>query len=81
MDHPKIFPILLLLFIILGFGVGAMEAAAHPGYDTSSSQKKSGGKPRKVMMEVMDYADPGPNTNTRSGYLTPPSSPPLPPSS
>ena len=43
--------------------------------------QKSGGKPRKVMMEVMDYADPGPNTNTRSGYLTPPSSPPPPPSS
>ncbi|XP_023527257.1 uncharacterized protein LOC111790540 isoform X2 [Cucurbita pepo subsp. pepo] len=77
---PKIFPILLLLFIIFGFGVGAMEAAAHAGCDISSSQK-SGGKPRKVMMEVMDYADPGPNTNTRSGYLTPPSSPPPPPSS
>ncbi|KAK3409209.1 hypothetical protein EUGRSUZ_J01355 [Eucalyptus grandis] len=37
--------------------------------------QESGGKWRK-MVEVMDYSDPEPNTNPRSGYLLSPPPPP-----
>ncbi|KAI6670335.1 hypothetical protein NL676_005220 [Syzygium grande] len=41
-------------------------------------KQESGGQWRK-MAEVMDYADPEPNTNPRTGYLLSPPPPPPPP--
>ncbi|CAK9308975.1 unnamed protein product [Citrullus colocynthis] len=52
------------------------NTVGHGSYVSSRSLKESGGKIRKMMIEVMDYADPGPNTNTRTGYLNPPPPPP-----
>ncbi|KAA0039487.1 hypothetical protein E5676_scaffold892G00160 [Cucumis melo var. makuwa] len=53
-----------------------IESLGHGSNVRSSSLKGIGGKSRKMMIEIMDYADPGPNNNTRSsGYLPPPPPP------
>ncbi|KGN52468.1 hypothetical protein Csa_007886 [Cucumis sativus] len=82
MVHPKLFSTLLLLscFLLLSFTHGLkvemIESLGHgSNVRISPSLKGIGGKSRKMMIEIMDYADPGPNTNTRSGYLNPPPPP------
>lgn len=41
-------------------------------WDVFVWQDISGVKSRKMKIEIMDYADPGANTNPRNGYLSPP---------
>ncbi|KAK4743997.1 hypothetical protein SAY87_010309 [Trapa incisa] len=73
-------PILLLIAALLsvsvsqGSGRKLMEAAEHVA---SSSQLEETGRSWRMMIEVMDYSDPGPNVNPRTGITM---SPPPPPS-
>ncbi|KAF6171844.1 hypothetical protein GIB67_007365 [Kingdonia uniflora] len=69
--------ILSLFFSSQGFGFGRNSMVS--GNDNSNSVLKGNGNVRE-MMEVMDYSDPEPNTNPKTGnLLTPPSPPPSPP--
>ncbi|KAI6670337.1 hypothetical protein NL676_005222 [Syzygium grande] len=66
--------LLLLSFSSHGFGRKVMQAVKQGG--SPVELEESGGKWRK-MVEVMDYSDPEPNTNPRSGFLlSPPHAPP-----
>ncbi|KAL3719243.1 hypothetical protein ACJRO7_004236 [Eucalyptus globulus] len=64
---------LLLLSFSHGFGRKVMQTVKHGA--SPVELEESGGKWRK-MVEVMDYSDPEPNTNPRSGYLLSPPPPP-----
>ncbi|KAF8044104.1 hypothetical protein BT93_A2169 [Corymbia citriodora subsp. variegata] len=65
---------LLLLSPVHGFNRKVTQTAKQRDFPVELEE--SGGKSRK-MAEVMDYSDPEPNTNPRTGYLlTPPPPPP-----
>ncbi|KAK4805064.1 hypothetical protein SAY86_004881 [Trapa natans] len=66
--------VLLAVSVSQGSGRKMMESAEH---ETSSAQFEETGGNSRVMIEVMDYADPGPNVNPRTGIAL---SPPTPPS-
>ncbi|KAL3719242.1 hypothetical protein ACJRO7_004235 [Eucalyptus globulus] len=57
---------LLLLSFPQGFGRKVMQTVKQG--DSPVELEESRGKLRK-MVEVMDYSDPEPNTNPRSGFL------------
>ncbi|KAB1211589.1 hypothetical protein CJ030_MR6G013919 [Morella rubra] len=49
-----------------GFARNVMETVEHE--DPTFHVEETAGKSRE-MIEVMDYSDPGPNTNPKSGYI------------
>ncbi|XP_041004487.1 uncharacterized protein LOC121249761 isoform X1 [Juglans microcarpa x Juglans regia] len=59
--------LLVLCFSHEGFGRKVMETVEHED-STFRVEESTVGKSR-MMIEVMDYSDPGPNTNPRSGYI------------
>ncbi|KAI4346613.1 hypothetical protein L6164_007494 [Bauhinia variegata] len=77
MGHSRFVSILLLSSLLCltfthGFGRVLMETADHPHLTAGADEIV--GKSR-LMIEVMDYADPEPNTNPRSGYIVSPPAP------
>ncbi|KAM5581385.1 hypothetical protein ABKV19_010547 [Rosa sericea] len=64
----------LALFFSQGFGRNLMERGDQ--HEDSSFQTEEIDPSVRKMYEVMDYADPEPNVNPRTGYLfTPPPQP------
>ncbi|XP_030956246.1 uncharacterized protein LOC115978364 [Quercus lobata] len=62
---------LLVLFFSHGFGRKVMETVEHEDSSTVEGEETIG-KSREIA-ELMDYSDPGPNTNPKAGYnLSPP---------
>ncbi|KAM1358052.1 hypothetical protein ACFX1Q_045060 [Malus domestica] len=59
---------LLALFSSHGFGRKLMETAEHGEDSSVLVSKENDGKSRR-MITVMDYADPEPNVNPRTGYI------------
>ncbi|KAB2613864.1 hypothetical protein D8674_036180 [Pyrus ussuriensis x Pyrus communis] len=63
---------LLALFSSHGFGRKLMET----GEDSSVLVSRENHRKSRKMITVMDYADPEPNVNLRTGYIfTPPPQP------
>ncbi|OIW17331.1 hypothetical protein TanjilG_22443 [Lupinus angustifolius] len=77
--HSRFILLLLLLLssmLFLSFGYGSVRVKA------TSDHKYSGAENEEYdgEMGIMDYAEPEPNTNPRTGYLlSPPSPVPAPP--
>ncbi|KAK7819478.1 uncharacterized protein LOC111988955 [Quercus suber] len=61
---------LLVLFFSHGFGRKVMETVEHEDNSTVQGEETIG-KSREIA-EVMDYSDPGPNTNPKAGYILSP---------
>uniref|UniRef100_A0A2N9I673 Uncharacterized protein n=2 Tax=Fagus sylvatica TaxID=28930 RepID=A0A2N9I673_FAGSY len=61
---------LLVLFFSHGFGRKVMETVEDEDNSTVQGEEAIG-KSRELI-EVMDYSDPGPNTNPRTGYILSP---------
>ncbi|GKV08745.1 hypothetical protein SLEP1_g20337 [Rubroshorea leprosula] len=62
--------VLLLLSFSRGFDRKVMETVE---YQATTQMQEIGVIPR-TMIEVMDYKDPEPNTNTQTGYIFAPPS-------
>ncbi|KAG2710211.1 hypothetical protein I3843_04G015900 [Carya illinoinensis] len=58
---------LLLLCLSHGFGSKVMETVEHG--DSSTVQVEETVVKSREMIEVMDYPDPGANTNPKTGHL------------
>ncbi|CAJ2668993.1 unnamed protein product [Trifolium pratense] len=82
MGHSRFLTILLVSSILLlSFGHGFGRVAMMERVEDADSNMEHDRKMRQVF-EVMDYSDPEPNTNPKSGYtLTPPTAPIIPPAS
>ncbi|KAE8021702.1 hypothetical protein FH972_007572 [Carpinus fangiana] len=63
---------LLVLCFSHGFGSKVMETVQHE--DSGVQVEETVGESRE-MTEVMDYQDPGPNTNPKNGYIFSPPRP------
>ncbi|KAK1552527.1 hypothetical protein Q3G72_018770 [Acer saccharum] len=62
-----IFSVLLLLCFSHGFGRQLMVTGEFE--DSSTVQVQEARGESREMIEVMDYKDPGPNTNPKAGYI------------
>lgn len=82
MGHSRFLMILLVSSILLlSFGYGFGRVAMMERVEEGDSNMERDRKMREVY-EIMDYSDPEPNTNPKSGYtLTPPTAPIIPPAS
>ncbi|CAK9170983.1 unnamed protein product [Ilex paraguariensis] len=64
---------LLILSSSHGFGRELMETSGGGESATTALLEENAGGESREMTEVLDYVDPGPNTNPKSGLLPPPS--------
>ncbi|XWS44316.1 hypothetical protein CRYUN_Cryun15aG0034700 [Craigia yunnanensis] len=61
---------LLVLSFSQGFGRKVMETVE---FEESTAQLEEFAETSREMIEIMDYKDPGPNINPKTGYIfTPP---------